>query len=89
MPVTRSMESGFSVPRAISASVAGRPGVDSGSSYVQYGCGLLAPQGWINFDASPRLRIERTFGLQSVLKVSTGHLFPPMFGSAISRAGVL
>jgi predicted SAM-dependent methyltransferase len=27
--------------------------------YVQYGCGLSAPQGWLNFDASPTLRIQR------------------------------
>jgi predicted SAM-dependent methyltransferase len=28
--------------------------------YVQYGCGLCAPQGWLNFDASPTLRFERS-----------------------------
>lgn len=27
--------------------------------YVQYGCGLSAPDGWLNFDASPALRLER------------------------------
>ncbi len=27
--------------------------------YVQYGCGWSAPNGWRNFDASPRLRFER------------------------------
>src|SRR5262245_30886383 len=27
--------------------------------YVQFGCGFCAPQGWINFDSSPTLRIER------------------------------
>jgi Methyltransferase domain len=27
--------------------------------YVQYGCGFSAGQGWLNFDASPTLRIER------------------------------
>lgn len=27
--------------------------------YVQYGCGLSAPAGWINFDASPTLRLQR------------------------------
>ena len=26
------------------------------SLYVQYGCGLCAPEGWLNFDASPTLR---------------------------------
>lgn len=27
--------------------------------YVQYGCGLCAPEAWVNFDASPSLRIRR------------------------------
>lgn len=27
--------------------------------YVQYGCGLSAPEAWINYDASPTLRFER------------------------------
>src|SRR6266568_3068610 len=27
--------------------------------YVQYGCGLSCPEGWINFDASPRLRLQQ------------------------------
>lgn len=27
--------------------------------YVQFGCGLCAPEGWRNFDASPRIRIEK------------------------------
>ncbi len=27
--------------------------------YLQYGCGWDAPDGWLNFDASPTLRIER------------------------------
>ena len=77
MRVTRSTEFGFSAPRANGASVAHRPAAERGSSYVQYGCGLCAPEGWINFDASPRLRIERTYGLRSVLRVSVGQLFPP------------
>lgn len=29
------------------------------SGYVQFGCGLCAPDGWRNFDASPTLLIER------------------------------
>lgn len=28
-------------------------------SYVQYGCGMCAPESWSNFDASPTLRFER------------------------------
>jgi hypothetical protein len=27
--------------------------------YLQYGCGMCAPEGWINFDSSPTLRFER------------------------------
>jgi SAM-dependent methyltransferase len=27
--------------------------------YVQYGCGFCAPDGWLNFDASPTLLFER------------------------------
>lgn len=27
--------------------------------YVQYGCGMSAPEGWRNFDCSPTLRFER------------------------------
>ena len=27
--------------------------------FVQYGCGLVAPDGWVNFDASPTLRIQK------------------------------
>lgn len=27
--------------------------------YVQYGCGPCAPEGWLNYDASPTLRIKR------------------------------
>ena len=33
------------------------PGNDA--IYLQYGCGWCAPEGWLNFDASPTLRFER------------------------------
>lgn len=29
------------------------------SLYVQYGCGLSSPPGWLNFDASPTLRLQK------------------------------
>ncbi len=32
---------------------------DENNFYVQYGCGLKAPAGWRNFDASPTLCFER------------------------------
>ena len=44
--------------------------------YVQYGCGLTAPEGWLNFDASPRLRLERVPALRTVFRATVGLLFP-------------
>lgn len=44
--------------------------------YVQYGCGLCAPDGWLNFDASPRLRIERMPVAGSLVALTKGRLFP-------------
>jgi hypothetical protein len=44
--------------------------------YIHYGCGLCAPEGWLNFDASPRLRLERLFGLRGLIGGSFGLLFP-------------
>ncbi len=32
---------------------------ETGGLFVQYGCGLSAPDGWINFDASPTLRLQK------------------------------
>ena len=43
---------------------------------VQYGCGLSCPEGWLNFDASPRLRIESHPLLGKVLSLSEKALFP-------------
>jgi len=31
----------------------------SNKTYVQYGCGLCAPESWINYDASPTLLIQK------------------------------
>jgi SAM-dependent methyltransferase len=42
--------------------------------YVQYGA--CAPEGWLNFDASPRLRLERLVGARRLLKRSAGLVFP-------------
>lgn len=44
--------------------------------YVQYGCGLCAPPGWINFDASPTLRIQRIPLLNVLLKNKLNAHFP-------------
>jgi predicted SAM-dependent methyltransferase len=35
------------------------PRTTAGADYVQFGCGLSCPDGWVNFDASPRLRLQR------------------------------
>jgi SAM-dependent methyltransferase len=48
---------------------------DSGA-YIQYGCGLCSPDGWLNFDASPRLRIERAMVLRPFVRATVGLLFP-------------
>jgi predicted SAM-dependent methyltransferase len=44
--------------------------------YVQYGCGLVAPNGWINFDASPRLRFEQLPGVGALAGALGKRLFP-------------
>ncbi len=35
--------------------------------YAQYGCGLSAPDQWLNFDTSPTLRIQKSFFLNIIL----------------------
>lgn len=44
--------------------------------FVQYGCGLSAPTGWLNFDSSPTLRIQRHPILGRVLKSKLNVIFP-------------
>ena len=44
--------------------------------YAQYGCGLWAPKEWLNFDASPTLRIQKTPILNRLLKGSLNVVFP-------------
>ncbi len=44
--------------------------------YVQYGCGLSAPEGWVNFDGSPRLRLERLPIISALAGVAGLRLFP-------------
>lgn len=45
--------------------------------YAQYGCGPHAPNGWINFDASPRLRAERFPLVGGVLRAAGKAQFQP------------
>lgn len=47
----------------------------TGGIYVQYGCGWCAPEQWINFDASPTLRVEK-LPLVGKLYTRNAHRFP-------------
>jgi hypothetical protein len=44
--------------------------------YVQYGCGLCAPSEWVNFDASPMLRIQKTLLPGTLLRRQLNVIFP-------------
>lgn len=44
--------------------------------YVQYGCGLSAPEKWKNFDTSPTLRIQKTPVIGSLIKGRLNAVFP-------------
>ncbi|MFM7851882.1 MAG: class I SAM-dependent methyltransferase [Flammeovirgaceae bacterium] len=45
-------------------------------NYVQYGCGLSAPEKWINFDVSPTLRIQKLPIIGRALKNKLNTIFP-------------
>lgn len=44
--------------------------------YVQYGCGLSAPESWLNFDVSPSLRLQKIPLVGSILKKTSKVVFP-------------
>lgn len=44
--------------------------------YVQYGCGLSAPEEWENFDVSPTLKIQKTLFLGKILRPVLNVQFP-------------
>lgn len=44
--------------------------------YVQYGCGLSAPEEWTNFDVSPTLRIQKTPIIGTIMKSVLNTTFP-------------
>lgn len=44
--------------------------------YVQYGCGLSAPEQWVNYDASPTLQIQKTPLVGDLLKNQLNTRFP-------------
>lgn len=53
--------------------------------YVQYGCGLSAPEQWINYDASPTLQIQKAPLIGGLLKSNLNTEFPSnvLFGDII------
>lgn len=44
--------------------------------YLQYGCGLSSPEGWLNFDASPTMRLQRLPVVGGVFRKAIKPLFP-------------
>ncbi len=44
--------------------------------YVQYGCGLQAPKEWLNFDASPTLRIQKIPIIGKIISSKLNVIFP-------------
>jgi predicted SAM-dependent methyltransferase len=46
------------------------------ATHVQYGCGFLAPLEWVNFDASPTLRIEKLPVIGSRISAGNTGRFP-------------
>jgi hypothetical protein len=59
--------------------------------YVQYGCGFSAGDGWLNFDASPTLRIQRLPVVGSAILALCGQRdrFPAAVGYGDIRKGPL
>lgn len=54
------------------------PSSDVLDRYVHYGCGLCAPEGWENFDASPTLRVQNLSLVGTALvKIAGSQPFPP------------
>ena len=44
--------------------------------YVQYGCGLCAPDGWENYDSSPTLRLQKIPVIGKIIKNKLNVIFP-------------
>ncbi|MCI5059301.1 MAG: methyltransferase domain-containing protein [Flavobacteriales bacterium] len=57
-----------------------KPGI-----YVQYGCGLCAPEEWQNYDVSPTLQMQRTPVLGPILK----HRLKPKFPKNIKYGNIV
>lgn len=54
-------------------------------NYVQYGCGLSAPEEWTNFDVSPTLKIQKTPIIGALFKRKLNTTFPSnvLFGDIV------
>jgi SAM-dependent methyltransferase len=55
------------------------------SKYVHYGCGLDAPENWINYDASPTLKLQNNWLGKTFFKKKLNVVFPAnaIFGDII------
>lgn len=53
--------------------------------YVHYGCGLDAPQNWVNYDASPTLKLQKNFLVKTFFEKRLNVKFPKnaIFGDII------
>lgn len=58
----------------------------TGPLYINYGCGLSAPDGWLNFDGSPRLAFERVPLVGTIMRSTGKALFPAnvRYGNIVS-----
>ena len=58
--------------------------------YVQFGCGLTAPTTWVNFDASPTLRLQKIPGFGRLL-TRGGPVFPAnvVYGDIVKGLPIL
>ena len=55
-------------------------------TYIQYEWGFSNPKGWINYDSSPTLRIQKTFIIGRLIKGLLNVWFPEniIFGDIVS-----
>ncbi len=60
-------------------------------NYVQYGCGLSAPEQWKNYDVSPTLRIQKLPVIGSLLRKQVNVVFPEnvMYGDIVKGLPVM
>lgn len=60
----------------------------AGDCYVQYGCGLVAPEGWLNFDVSPTLRLQRLALVGGFFRARLAPRFPDAVRLGDIRTGL-